>query len=298
MLREGTRMVYYTSAATAIQILRNHEIWMRSTQIMNDFMEVEHGIACVEHALQSESGRRFQSLVNTFYPGVFGEVVELFRAWVPGLRADTFLACVSEHPQDENAYGRLSMWRAYGGSAGVALVLNPGVFFRPSDALAAYSMPVAYFAEHEVAEQLGVIADGMTRTPEVVGSLGATGLRDTLFEVLRFAAVCTKHPAFKEEREWRVVASPAMRSSPLLRASIEAIGGVPQMILKLPLKDEPERGLVGIAPDAFIERVLIGPCEHPNVLFRALWSAMEEARISEPATRLVITGIPLRANQR
>ena len=57
MLRDQTRIVYYTSAATAMQILRNREIWMRNTQVMNDFLEVDHGISCVQRALATEAGR-------------------------------------------------------------------------------------------------------------------------------------------------------------------------------------------------------------------------------------------------
>ena len=33
----GGRFVYYTTAATAVQILGNREIWMRNTSAMNDF---------------------------------------------------------------------------------------------------------------------------------------------------------------------------------------------------------------------------------------------------------------------
>lgn len=37
----GDRFVYYTTAATALQIpQRPHQIWMRSTKVMNDFTEV------------------------------------------------------------------------------------------------------------------------------------------------------------------------------------------------------------------------------------------------------------------
>lgn len=298
MLASGSRLVYYTTASTAIQIFRNREIWMRNAQVMNDFMEVEHGLRCVRAALGTESGRRLQSLANTFFPGVIKDVIGQFEAWAPGLRADTFLTCVSEHPETENAHGRLSMWRAYGADTGVALVLNPGVFLRPSYALAAYSMPVAYFEEDQMADQLAQVTDRMQSSPNFVGSLGPAGFREAMFQVLRYAAVCTKHPAFSEEREWRVVASPAIQSSPLLKSAIEVIGGIPQPVLKIPLKDEPEKGLYEISPDAFINKVLIGPCEHPQIIYRALFSTLEQAGITDPGPRIAITGIPLRPNQR
>ena len=298
MQREGARMAYYTSASTAVQILRHRQIWMRNTQVMNDFSEVEHGIACVRDALRSETGRQFGSLVNTFYPGLFEKLIEQFEGWIPGFRLDTFIACVSEHHDEDATFGRLSMWRAYGGKAGVALVLNPGVFFRPSDALGAYSMPVFYSGPENVVNQLREITARMSGAPGAVGNLGADGLQELLFSVLRYASVCTKHPAFKEEREWRVVASPALYPNELLQPSLETIGDVPQVVLKLPLMEVPERGLTGISPESFIERILIGPCEHPDVLFRALHTALEGAGVSKPGERIIVTNIPLRANQR
>ena len=43
----GGRFVYYTTAETATCILRNKQIWMRSTAAMNDYLEVEHGFDCL-----------------------------------------------------------------------------------------------------------------------------------------------------------------------------------------------------------------------------------------------------------
>lgn len=33
------KLVHYTSAATALSILKNKEIWMRNTRCMNDFLK-------------------------------------------------------------------------------------------------------------------------------------------------------------------------------------------------------------------------------------------------------------------
>lgn len=38
------KLLHYTSAATALSILKNKEIWMRNTRCMNDFLEVKYGI--------------------------------------------------------------------------------------------------------------------------------------------------------------------------------------------------------------------------------------------------------------
>lgn len=68
------------------------------------------------------------------------------------------------------------------------------------------------------------------------------------FDVLKHAVLATKHPGFHEEREWRVIYSPAQQLSRHLSASLEIVRGIPQRIYKLPLVDKPEAGIIGLAP--------------------------------------------------
>lgn len=224
----GGRFAYYTTASTALQILRGGEIWMRNTMVMNDFSEVEHGLSCVVKAYRSSAGATLKVLLEQQYNGISAEIEQLFNAWIPGFRRDTFVLCLSEHPPEEDRHGRLSMWRAYGGDAGVAIVVNGDVLFRPSNALAAYSSPVAYLDEDSLEHELAAVASGMAQNTSLLQQLGRDGTKTAIFHMLRYAAVCTKHPAFAEEREWRVVASPALESSPLLPVHIETIAGIPQ----------------------------------------------------------------------
>ncbi|HYD34401.1 MAG TPA: DUF2971 domain-containing protein, partial [Methylophilaceae bacterium] len=219
-----------------------------------------------------------------------------FRAWSPAFSVDTYVTSVSVHRAEEDKYGRLSMWRAYGGNAGVALVLNGGVMFRESKALAAYSSPVAYMEEDEIGKEILSVAQQIAKNVEYVRGLGEDGLKKTVFHMLRFAAICTKHPSFKEEEEWRVVASPVVESSDLLKSEIELINGIPQKVLKIKLEDHPDKGLEGLTPSVFLDRILIGPCEHPKVIWQSLVRLMDEAGIEEPHKKLFITGIPLRQN--
>lgn len=294
----GCRFAYYTTAATALQAIRRRQIWMRNTMVMNDFSEVEHGLACVVNAYKSEAGSRLKSILDEEYPGISAEFETLFNAWIPGFRRDTFVACLSEHPPNEDRYGRLSMWRAYGGAAGVALIIKGGVLFRPSNALAAYSSPVAYLDEGALDNDLDAVATSLAQDRTLLRQLGRDGTKHAIFHMLRFAAVCTKHPAFAEEREWRVVASPALASSALLPIQLETIGGIPQKVLKINLENHPEQGLTGLSPAELIERVLIGPCEHAEVIGQAIWKALEEAGVPDAGKKIVYTGIPLRENQR
>lgn len=294
----GCRFAYYTTAATALEVLRRREIWMRNTMVMNDYSEVEHGLTCIFEAYQSEAGRKLKAVLDAEHSGISADFEKLFNAWIPGFKRDTYVACLSEHPPEEDKYGRLSMWRAYGGAAGVALIVNGGVLFRPSDALAAYSSPVAYLSPGALSNELAALAAALEQNNDLLKRLGRDGAKQAMFRMLRFAAVCIKHPAFAEEREWRVVASPALQPSTRIPVEVETIGGIPQKVLKIKLENHPDEGLIGLEPNEFVDRVLIGPCEHAEVIGQAIWRAMEIAGISNAGEKIVYTGIPLRGDQR
>src|SRR5262245_18580599 len=112
---------------------------MRNTTTMNDYMEVEHGFECLNAAYKAVLGNSFNAALDGCFPSLAEDVTNSFNAWLPGICSDTYVTCVSEHSPVEDQHGRLSMWRAYGGQAGVALVFNGAVMFSDSDALGAYS---------------------------------------------------------------------------------------------------------------------------------------------------------------
>lgn len=265
---------------------------------MNDFSEVAHGLECLIKSYGSSVGKDLNAALDECHPGISNEVAELFNTWIPTFRYDTFAISFSEHLPEEDTYGRLSMWRAYGGDSGIALILNGGVLLRPSSALAAYSSPVAYLDADGVAQELVKIKEGILRNIRFVQSLKREHLKQIIFNAFRYAAICTKHPAFKEEHEWRVVANPSFHNNPRLNKSIEIIGGIPQKVIKIELKDYPNEGLYGLQPPDFIERVMIGPCQYPSTLQQSLVTLMESAGIDKPYEKIMVTGIPLRPNQR
>lgn len=290
----GGRFVYYTTADVAARILTNKQIWMRNTMTMNDYMEVDHGLECLRSAFQSEPGKAFDAALNACFPLLAEEIKDLFDTWVPYIRRDTFITCVSEHSADEDNLGRLSMWRAYGGRTGVALVLNGGVMFRESDALGAYASPVAYMNSVDFGDQFTQVAEAIHSEVEFVRILDREGLKNTVFNVLRFAALCTKHPGFREEREWRIVASPDMHPSHLLPKEVEVVRGTPQTVLKINLKNHPEKNLIGLTLPELLNRIIIGPCEFPDVMRRAFDQLLVDAGVPEPEQKIAVSDIPLR----
>jgi hypothetical protein len=105
---------------------------MRLTGVMNDHSEVQHGLDCLSTALRpwTPACQQLTNSLDGFFPGLYQEVMNLFELWKPNIFSNTFIACISELYSEDRAYGKLSMWRAYGGNAGVAFVLSPKVFFQ------------------------------------------------------------------------------------------------------------------------------------------------------------------------
>jgi len=261
---------------------------------MNDFMEIEYGFDCLQAAYKGAHGEKLKGVLESCFPGLTLEIENQFNQWLPTIRADSYLVCVSQHLPEEDRTGRLSMWRAYGGVTGVALVLDGGVMVRPSDALGAYSSPVFYGDSPAFASAFGEMVAGLEENAEYLKSLGRERVQASLFSVFRYAVLCTKHPGFREEKEWRVIASPTMYPSARLSKEVVVVRGVPQMVVKLPLVDVPSEGLVGLAIPELLERVIIGPCQFPLVTFLAFARLLSELGVSDPGDRIIISDIPIR----
>lgn len=291
--RKNQRFVYYTSAETAMRIIRSQEVWMRKSHLMNDYREVEHGFDCLNRAYNKNKDR-ITSVLDGMFPGFCSRLETMFNNWLPHFRTDTYITCISEHETSEDQYGRLSMWRAYGGGAGVAIVVNGGPLIRPTHALNAYASPVAYYSDQEVERELLRLVKNIEDNGEFVVSLGEEAFRGQMFSAFRSAVLCTKHPGFLEEREWRVIYSPSLAKSTRIISSIESVNGTPQSICKIPLKDVPEEGLHGLALPQFIDRIIIGPSKYPLGIYEAFSILLNEAGVPDTANKIIVSDVPLR----
>jgi hypothetical protein len=124
--------------------------------------------------------------------------------------------------------------------------------------------------------------------------LGEDNVTTLVFEMFRSALLCTKHVGFHEEREWRVIYCPTYEKSEHIRTEIETIGGIPQPVCKVPLKDLPDENLLGIEIPSLVDRIIIGPSQYPWAARDAFIAILEEAGIKEAYKRVVISDIPLR----
>jgi hypothetical protein len=240
--RDNVRFVHYTSAEAAVSILKNRTVWMRDSRVMNDFSEIEYGLNRLSKAYRGPIGDRLKRCLEGAASGITDEIVQRFEGWSQRFTKCTYLACVSEHAPTEDLHGRLSMWRAYGGRTSVALVMNNRPFFSTSDVLKAYASPVLYADQDRFDREFERVTQGIEPLGAMLRMMGRESLRDRIFNVFLFAALCTKHPGFHEEQEWRVIHAAEMHPSKHLAKDLEVVRGAPQFVYKIPLKDIDDEG--------------------------------------------------------
>lgn len=261
---------------------------------MNDYSEVKHGYSII-HNYFNERCRleSFSSLLNNCGDGIAEHVFAAFRGLSTLTQQNTFIACLSEHDDRENDHGRLSMWRSYGrGSASVAIVLKLStVKVAP---LQTFLSPVAYFEPDQVALEIQRVAANIEENRSFLQAVDRNLVFSSAFMMLTMAAISLKHVGFREEREWRLIHSPVNFSSGFMTTSLETIGGIPQFVCKIPLKNIPEVGISGISLPEIFDSLIIGPTVYPDPIANAFIRALTDAGVQDAGKRVVISRIPLR----
>lgn len=298
MLESGeTVLVHYTSAENAVNIISGGEFWLRNVRCMNDYSEVEHGVRLMLNVFHAEDSKRRDRLIqlcDQIAVGAATEAIDAFDRWKVELPAGTFIGCLSEHnPKDE--LGRLSMWRAYASGAGVAIVMNNTPFTAVTDDLKAYSLPILYLSDAEFGSALDKCLDGMEGNLNSLKHLNKDALSAIVFWWLIFLSVSLKHPAFAEEREWRVIYLPVLEESPVIKQAVESINRLPQLVQKIPLKHDPSVGLHGADVPSLIRELIVRPSEFPLVIRDALVTALRDAQVEGPEDKVRVSWIPLRS---
>lgn len=300
-VREKMRLAYYTKAETALKVIQNGEIWLRHTSAMNDVEEIRHGFSCIYNAWHRPEGVRLKTALEGCHPGITDEIG--FRMDNGSLLGNVYVACFSEHgkggAKHEEDIGRLSMWRAYGGRCGVAIIFNVTDMMAKNVVVPGLTLsPVIYAARYESgAEEIGKhfarIAEAVEIHAAFLASLPAAQVTDSVTEALCSAAICTKHHAFAEEQEWRAFWIAGYPPLAQLEPRLVTIDGLPQRIFCLKFSDYPSQSIAGQSIPALLERVLIGPCEQPRLVEDALRRALGERGITH-GDCVIQTEIPLR----
>ena len=262
VIQRNGGFVHYTTAENALKILDTKRIWMRSTTCMTDFREVHHGLdALVRYFRQPGKKDAFTAALDACSHGVANKAYTLFDQWAQNTQLQTYITSISEHEPSEDLHGRLSMWRAFGGSsiARVAIVINLQLGLDKNLNLGAHLSPVRYFTDEQLASEFDEVIANVNDNLEFLRSIDRNLLRDALFGMFTTCIVCLKHEGFLEEREWRVIHSPKRLPSAYIENSVEVVSAIPQLVYKIPLENNKAADLTGLHPDDLINHLIIGP---------------------------------------
>jgi len=293
---DSSRFAHYTSAEAAVRIINSKRIWLRNTTCMSDYREVQHGFEILSNFFRDEAKRKvFIEALDERVPGAALEALKLFDQWWSDIQVSTYIASTSEHDDSEDLHGRLSMWRAFGGSAArVAMVFKvPGI----SGGAAALNLmfsPVAYLTEAQAHDELHTVIENIRTNGEYLRSLDRSVVVGIVFNTLVAAVACLKHEGFREEREWRVIYAPKRSPSALMESSTEVVEGVPQIVYKAPLDATVSDALSDLELARMFYRLIIGPSPYPWVMYEAFVAALGQAGVANAGSRVFVSNIPIR----
>ena len=295
--QEELRFVHYTSAEAALRIIKSKRLWMRNTTCMTDYREVQHGFRILNNFFaDAPKMDTFVKAVDDCVPGAGKEAIELFNRWWRDIQFNTFVTSVSEHYDNEDAHGRLSMWRAFGLSttARVAIVFSVPKFSPGALALRLIFSPVAYLPEPKVHAVIQEVIQNLSPNREFLRSIDRVHVVEVLFNMLLAGVTCLKHEGFQEEREWRAIYCPSFYPSALMQHAIEVVGGVPQLVYKIPLDVSASPDLADLDFSRRFNRLIIGPSAYPWAMYEAFREALVEAGVLDGPERIQASEIPIR----
>jgi hypothetical protein len=263
---------------------------------MSDYSESVHGFNLLQkYFLVDQNKQRFFALIGSFAPGAAQEAMQRFDYWWQSgiIQHRTFIASLSEHGDEEDSHGRLSMWRAFGGnSARVGIVLKVPKQSKAADAMDLLFTPVTY---HDSADDvINRAVENISNESKFLKTLTKDSFVSWIAHMFLVVVTCTKHPAFEEEREWRVVYNSDLRSSPLIDKSVEVIGGLPQVVHSLHLDERFHPVLADLDLAKIIDKIILGPTQYPMALVEAFASKLIDIKVQDMQGKIIISGIPLR----
>lgn len=291
------RFIHYTTAEAALNIIRTKRFWLRNTNCMSDYREVQHGFDIFnQYFLDPAKKRAFVDAFDTCTPGAANDGFKAFNNWWQDLRLNTYIACVSEHTDSEDVHGRLSMWRAFGGTGTrVGIVLRFPYISISAASLALNFSPVAYLSQPNAHSLIDEVIANVHAELDFLRTLTREVLAQLVFQMFASGIVCLKHEGFQEEREWRAIYTPKRWSSRLMESSTEVVFGVPQVVYKVPLDGSLSPLIADIDFAQVFDRLIIGPTPYPWPIYGAFVEALKAAGVANAEGRVFVSEIPIRS---
>lgn len=289
----NSQFIYYTSAETAMNILKSRELWFRNARVMNDYEEILYGCDLLSIAFRGGAGERLRNLIDRIFPNASSRIDEAFELLHYDWVSETYIACPSMYNNSEDMNGRLSMWRAYGD---VAFVIQSTPMKESSWKLGVYSMPVQYLTESEAVARIEHLVSWLESNEDALKSIDEDDFCNVLLQILNLFVIAVKRPEFVEEREWRLYFRPNYQPSPAMVKKIVAIDGVVQKIWALQLRHSPDEGLYRADIPSLLDHIIIGPMKYPAICKEAMRELLSDLGVTDAESKVIISPVSLRTD--
>ncbi len=265
-------LFHYTGAPGVRGILNSDSIWASGAQHMNDWMEVVYGYNMMMSALRDVVGAGgLDSEAQNIFENVLRVMEQPDSPFV-----DAYFAAFCEKGN------LLSQWRAYAGTQGCALEMDPmvikGELALTTKALArnVRLAKVEYDPKRQEKSFRSVLDELIETIKERRGGseTHVNALVDFVRVVMSSWAATVKHPGFEEEQEWRVIFQPLITAQEKYLSTEEFVVRVEEEHLVthvelIPSDVMPRRN--GKRPTLPIKSITCGP----NVSMRSTMRALE-----------------------
>jgi len=297
-------IIHYTSADSFLKMIKNKQFWLRNAIAMNDTVEIKHGLKNLENFFFDK--KNIRGFGDDVWLQTSLNIETMAEYTFPKFIKNTYLGCYSEYSKEDGLNGKLSMWRAYAKNNGCAIIFDKNNLLEMVKSTDVRLQPVSYKTDGQIQDALNNFWQKIGGPANIDSikelsycerrdhrrsvSLGNMEDGNKLLEIFRQFLVrystILKHPAFEEEKEWRMIVHASHNSKTL---QVESISGIPQLVYKLPL----DSGEVPI--NKLIKKIIIGPTEQAELILEALKFQLSEYFIENELDSLIHEAdIPLR----
>lgn len=259
----GDRLYHYTSLNTFLSMVKSHEIWMNSTDSMNDRKETSYFIEMLKKELD-EYGR------EDFFEKIYNQIPLNYK----------YAFCLSTERDDA------AQWERYGDSAmGVCVAFNVEELCKCLYGYSDIMFNRVFYTDSVINEKYFEIVKNYFET----GQIDIYSSEEELIKQLIYAGNLHKHKSFKNEYEVRITTLDNKKQYGIEYA-LKEIGNVVKKVLIL--KTDSMCHSKDTSFEKLIDEIIIGPRSQQNI--DVLQQYICSYGLSDLAEKITMSDCPLR----
>lgn len=256
----SSNIVHYCSCEAANSITSSKPVYFNVSSAMNDISEVRWAFQFINDEFNKVKSE------NSIGYSIVKSALEFLDVNFNIILEACFLFCMSElHDND----GSLSMWRAYGADGnGCAIKFDSAALSsEPQSQFPISINRVHYLDEKELSEKTAALISSLIISINSGAKIKCTDNFRTMISSKIFDLCASiKHPAFKEEREMRLIYRYNYDLNPgRFQFKSASIRGLLRPIIEVKMMKYDEFPDTDLAAEKIISGIIVGPSQHAHL---------------------------------